>query len=535
MSNIQPDDVVYEQVVPVEEVVVPVATPPARPVAVFTPQRTNTPHLGSKVGLAALSALTGGVLTWAALHAAGWGTPEVVAAPPTGGPSQAGSLHDGVFTGGTHAVADVGELNVVVTVAGGRITDIHTTYPDSGLSGTINQDAVPRLVADAIESQQANVMMVTGATATSTAFRSSLQDAINQSMGAGGGVIAAPVTPIAGMQDGTFTGPTVDVASGDRKYGELVTTITVAGGQITDIQATYPGQGPDESGHSLEINNAAVPQLIDEAKAGQTYDVAQVSGATFTTHAFRESLQGAMSAALLGEAGHAAPATPAAPASPAAPAEPAAPIAGLHDGTFTSTGTYTSEGGRDYVVTTEMTVTGGRITGINVTQMPGIDAEGNITNETSHEASEMAVTHAIPEALELQHSGITMVSGATYTSTAFQHSLQGAILASVANSQVTAPEEVFTGETVDVQNTEGRVYGQITVTIGVENGQITFITATYPDAAGPSRNINYAAVPELIAEAKEQQNADLTMITGATFTTGAFKQSLQDALNQAHL
>ena len=532
MANIQPEDVVYEQVVPVEEVVVPVTPPPARPVAVFTPQRTNTPHLGSKVGLAALSAITGGVLTWAALHAAGWGTPELVAAPPTGGPAVTGTLQDGVFTGGVHPVADVGELQVVVTVAGGRITDIHTTYPESGLSGTINQDAVPRLVADAIQTQQSNVTMVTGATATSTAFRSSLQDAINQSM-SGGGAIATPTTPIAGMQDGIYSGPLVDVVGTEgRKYGTLSTVITVANGQITDIQASYPGQGPDDSGHSLTINEDAVPQLIAEAKAGQTYDVAQISGATYTTNAFRESLQGAMSAALLGGS---AMETPGNLTPPEVAAEPAAPIAGLNDGTFTSTGTYTSEGGRDYVVTTEMTVTGGRITDINVTQMPGIDAEGNITNETSHEASEMAITHAIPEALELQHSGITLVSGATYTSTAFQHSLQGAILASVANSQVTAPEEVFTGETVDVQNDEGRVYGQVTVTIGVEDGQITFITATYPDAAGPSRSINYAAVPQLIAEAKEQQNADLTMITGATFTTGAFKQSLQDAMNQAHL
>ncbi|WP_156160538.1 FMN-binding protein [Demequina soli] len=83
----------------------------------------------------------------------------------------------------------------------------------------------------------------------------------------------------------TYDGPVVTNARGDYQA-----RITVADGQVTDVQAVVAGT-PDAQ--SVQINAVAIPALRDEVLAAQTWDVAAVSGASFTSPAFTESLRGA--------------------------------------------------------------------------------------------------------------------------------------------------------------------------------------------------------------------------------------------------
>ncbi len=68
-----------------------------------------------------------------------------------------------------------------------------------------------------------------------------------------------------------------------------------SGGQLVDVQIlSYP----DGDRKSIQINERALPTLITEAISIQSSDVNTVSGATYTTVSYRESLQSAIDAAL---------------------------------------------------------------------------------------------------------------------------------------------------------------------------------------------------------------------------------------------
>lgn len=90
-----------------------------------------------------------------------------------------------------------------------------------------------------------------------------------------------------GLKNGTFPGTAVT-----EKYGTIKVTIVVSGGRITDATATYPTGG--ETG---DINARAIPRLRQEVLAAQGASIAVVSGATYTSNAYKQSLQAAINAA----------------------------------------------------------------------------------------------------------------------------------------------------------------------------------------------------------------------------------------------
>jgi uncharacterized protein with FMN-binding domain len=75
-------------------------------------------------------------------------------------------------------------------------------------------------------------------------------------------------------------------------------------------------------------------------------------------------------------------------------------------------------------------------------------------------------------------------------------------------------------------------YGTVQVTIKVAGGKVTSANATFP-TEGFSGTINPNAVKSLNASALEAQSADVDAVSGATLTTGAYKSSLQAALDKA--
>ncbi len=88
---------------------------------------------------------------------------------------------DGQYTGNA-ADAYYGNIQVKVIISGGKITDVvFLDYPhDRGTSIEINSQAMPYLKQEAIQVQNANVDIISGATDSSLAFRQSLQTALNQ-------------------------------------------------------------------------------------------------------------------------------------------------------------------------------------------------------------------------------------------------------------------------------------------------------------------------------------------------------------------
>lgn len=96
-------------------------------------------------------------------------------------PKHVNGLKDGFYT---EDVADAlyGNVQVKAVVSGGKITDVEfLQYPsDRQTSIEINSQAMPILKQEAIQTQSAQVDTVSGASATSAAFKESLKSALDQ-------------------------------------------------------------------------------------------------------------------------------------------------------------------------------------------------------------------------------------------------------------------------------------------------------------------------------------------------------------------
>ncbi|MGW7608328.1 FMN-binding protein [Streptomyces sp. NPDC054766] len=87
----------------------------------------------------------------------------------------------------------------------------------------------------------------------------------------------------------TVTGDTVQT-----RWGPVQVRITLKDGRITDATAVaYPSDNPKDQ----EINSYAIPQLRRETLAAQSAQIDSVSGATYTSDGYMQSLQSALDSA----------------------------------------------------------------------------------------------------------------------------------------------------------------------------------------------------------------------------------------------
>ncbi|WEO98492.1 FMN-binding protein [Streptomyces sp. FXJ1.172] len=105
--------------------------------------------------------------------------------------------------------------------------------------------------------------------------------------------------PSAGSTPGAKTGTKsgTKTATGDTvqtRWGPVQVRVTVEGGKLTDVTAV---QYPQDNPRDQEINSYALPQLRREALAAQSAQIDMVSGATYTSTGYKQSLQSALDAA----------------------------------------------------------------------------------------------------------------------------------------------------------------------------------------------------------------------------------------------
>lgn len=100
-----------------------------------------------------------------------------------------------------------------------------------------------------------------------------------------------PHTPAAGSSGaptgtGTFTGDPVAT-----QYGTVQVAVVLAKGKITTVRVL---QAPHDNGHSREITSFAVPRLKQETISAQSAHIDAVSGASYTSPGYVQSLQSAL-------------------------------------------------------------------------------------------------------------------------------------------------------------------------------------------------------------------------------------------------
>ncbi|MFJ8940524.1 FMN-binding protein [Streptomyces sp. NPDC102365] len=108
----------------------------------------------------------------------------------------------------------------------------------------------------------------------------------------GGAPPPAAANPPAGASPGTtagtgtYTGDPVDT-----QYGTVQVAVTLSGGKITTVKVL---RSPDANGHDRQISSYALPRLTQEAVAAQSAHIDAVSGASYTSQGYVQSLQSAL-------------------------------------------------------------------------------------------------------------------------------------------------------------------------------------------------------------------------------------------------
>ncbi|MFF1632484.1 FMN-binding protein [Leifsonia sp. NPDC058248] len=83
----------------------------------------------------------------------------------------------------------------------------------------------------------------------------------------------------------------VDGAVEDTPYGPIQVEVTFAGTKITAVKTV---QTPSQEGRSVQINDYATPILAQEVLASQSAQIDTVSGATYTSDGYAQSVQSAI-------------------------------------------------------------------------------------------------------------------------------------------------------------------------------------------------------------------------------------------------
>jgi uncharacterized protein with FMN-binding domain len=103
---------------------------------------------------------------------------------------------------------------------------------------------------------------------------------------------AAPKTPAASTSNtSTPSTRTVDGQPATNPYGVVQVRLIITGSTITDVQAL---QLPNADGHSQGIAQMAVPILRQQVLAAQSAQINGVSGATYTSSGYAQSVQSAL-------------------------------------------------------------------------------------------------------------------------------------------------------------------------------------------------------------------------------------------------
>lgn len=96
-----------------------------------------------------------------------------------------------------------------------------------------------------------------------------------------------------------------------------------------------------------------------------------------------------------------------------------------------------------------------------------------------------------------------------------------------APSTGSGSQRTVTGSAVDTP------YGTVQVQAVLDGGKITNVTFLQAPSGGRSSRISRSAAPVLVSEALQAQNSHVDSVSGATYTSEAYTQSLQAALDAA--
>ena len=170
-------------------------------------------------------------------------------------------------------------------------------------TGTLSAGRNVALVAPVVTSVPASAGAATAAGGAASPPTSDAHPAASPASQAAGAAPAATPAPAASaaaaarsggaaLANGTVTGPVVQT-----QFGPVQVQVAIANGKITDVTAL---QLPSDRQRSAYISGIVGPMLQSEALTAQSAQIDLISGATYTSDAYAQSLQAALDQAAHG-------------------------------------------------------------------------------------------------------------------------------------------------------------------------------------------------------------------------------------------
>jgi len=282
---------------------------------------------------------------------------------------------------------------------------------------------------------------------------------------------------LAGNDDVATSGKETLTGAAEGFGGEVSVTVTTEGGKIVNVEVKGDGETPG-------IGTNAIEQLPEKIKAANSADVEIVAGATVTSEAIIKAVKSALESSGAG-------------------------------GGSTLTGTAEGFGG---AVTVTLTMDGDKITGVEIVgdgETPGIG-----TNAIEQ----------LPEKIKAANSAdVEIVAGATVTSEAIIEAVKNALGNTDAGNS-DADEEASSDAGDDDSALTGTAKGfggDVTVTLTMDGDKITDVKIV-GDSETPG--VGTPAIEQLPAKIIEANSADVEVISGATITSNAIIEAVNNAL-----
>jgi uncharacterized protein with FMN-binding domain len=183
------------------------------------------------------------------------------------------------------------------TASAGKVSTVGTTTASRVLTASTPSTVAP--AADTTTASGAAAKAVTGSsTATAASGTAAATATATTATTAKAAATTVAAKSASGLANGTYTGDSIPT-----RWGPVQVAVTIAAGKITEVKAI---DVPMDRGKSVQINTRATPILRTEALTAQSSSIANVSGATYTSNGYADSLQSAIDQARSAVAANAA-------------------------------------------------------------------------------------------------------------------------------------------------------------------------------------------------------------------------------------
>ncbi len=438
------------------------------------------------------------------------------------------------FVPGTYTASAKGmesDVKVTITVDESSITDVQIDV--SGETKGIGADIGDTVTSQILDGQSAEIDGVTGATVSSTAVKTALEEAIAK---AEAGDASAPeteaaATEAAAEEASTEAAAMASSASGSYTPGTytaeaqgIESTVTVTGTfdetALTDVQI-------DVSGETAGLGAEVGAPLSESILSAQSSDVEGVSGATITSDAVKNAMNDVFAQASAGGEAVAEEAS-----------TEAATMASSASGSYTP-GTYTAEA---QGIESTVTVTG------TFDETALTDVQIDVSGETAGLGAEVGAPLS-ESILSAQSSDVEGVSGATITSEAVKNAMNDVFAQASAGGEAVAEEasteaaEMAEAETAAeaAMDADEETSGKTISASAQGMESIVKVIATFDgdklvdlqiDVSGETPDIGAAAGDPLAESILAAQSADVEGVSGATVTSDAVKAAMANIFAQ---